>query len=138
MPEEKTTKSLFKSLLGFGNSKAETYTNPPPVSPISNPQVTETPQPKAVRANPLPPSQAYQSRKKGRKLHRDSWQDLQTLWAAIQSRGEAVPGDLAAELGQSRSTLAYNLNRLVKKGRIERLGGGRSTRYRVIETSPKP
>jgi biotin operon repressor len=132
MPEEKPTKNLFKSLFGFGSSKAETPNNQPPIVPAPNLPSNEVSQPKAVKADPLPATEAYQNRKKGRKLHRDSWQDLDILQAAIQSRGEAVPGNLAVELGVSRSTLAYNINRLLKEGRIERLGGGRSIRYRVI------
>jgi predicted HTH transcriptional regulator len=132
MPEEKPTKSLFKSLFGFGSLKAEPPNNQPPIVSIPNSPSEKVSQPKTVKGDSLPQTEAYQNRKKGRKLHRDSWQDLDILQAAIQSRGEAVPGDLAAELTVSRSTLAYNLNRLVKKGRIERLGGGRSIRYRVI------
>jgi hypothetical protein len=134
MPEERPIKGLFKSLFTFRSSKAKTPENPPPVAPIPNPASDESPQ---AKADPLPQTQAYQNRKKGRKLHRDSRQDLRTLVAAIESRGEAVSGDLAVELGASRSTLAYNLNRLVKEKRIERLGGGRSIRYRVTPAPPK-
>jgi len=129
MLEESPKRSLFKSLFGFRSPKAETHSNPVPVEPTPAPPSGDTPE---VKFNPLPQSEAYQSRKKGRKLHKDGWQDLNILLAAIERRGEAVPSELAAELGQSRSTLAYNLNRLVKKGRIERLGGGRSIRYRAI------
>jgi DNA-binding MarR family transcriptional regulator len=67
-------------------------------------------------------------KRKGRYL---SNQDLERLEAAIKTRGEAVPGELAQELGWARSSLAYNLNRLLKKGWIVRLGGGRSIRYRM-------
>ncbi|SRR5665213_1183635 len=134
MPEERPTKSLFKTLFGFGNPKAETPKNPTPVVPTPNPLPVEAPQ---AKADALPPTEAYQNRKKGRKLLKDGWQDLDILQAAIEKRGEAIPGDLAAELGMSRSTLAYNLNRLVKEGRIERLGGGRSIRYRVLPAPPK-
>ena len=76
-------------------------------------------------------------RKLGRKLHRDSWQDLQNLLACIRLKSEVTPGELAAQLGSSRSTLAYNLNRLLSKGYIERLGGGRSIRYRALPEPPK-
>jgi DNA-binding MarR family transcriptional regulator len=67
-------------------------------------------------------------RKKGISL---SDQDLKLLRECIQRRGKAVPGEMAQELGWARSSLAYNLNRLLKNGWIVRLGGGRSIRYRV-------
>ncbi|HEY5040221.1 MAG TPA: winged helix-turn-helix domain-containing protein, partial [bacterium] len=54
------------------------------------------------------------------------------LLKAIEQKGEAIPGDLARELGWSRSTLAHNLAKLQAKGKIVRMGGGRSTRYRVV------
>ena len=60
-----------------------------------------------------------------------SYQDMKLLQACIQRRGEAVPGEIAQELGWARSSLAYNLNRLLKYGWIVRLGGGRSIRYRI-------
>ncbi len=65
----------------------------------------------AVRTPTL--TEAYLNRKKGRKRHRDSLDDLKRIVACIESRGEVTPGDLALELGMSRSTLTYNLKRLL-------------------------
>ena len=84
------------------------------------------------KASPVTPTtEAYLNRKKGRKLHRDSYADAKKLYESIQRRGEATPGDLAQEHGMARSSLAYNLNRLAAKGYIQRLGGGRSIRYKI-------
>lgn len=47
-----------------------------------------------------------------------------------------MPSDLEKELGLSRSTLAYQLNTLLGEGRIEKLGGGKYTRYRALRTAP--
>jgi len=45
-------------------------------------------------------------------------QDLKQLKAYIERRDEAVPGEMAQELGWARTSLAYNLNRLLKNGFI--------------------
>lgn len=111
---------------------------------------TPNPAPQALEQAPVPPAslsptvqvskagrrsspatEAYLSRKKGRKLYEESYADAKKLHESIQRRGEASPGDLAQEMGMARSSLAYHLNRLAKKGYIERIGGGRSIRYRV-------
>ena len=84
----------------------------------------QDPQPDALPNNPPP-------RKRGRKVYMFSLNDVERLFQAIKTRGEAIPGDLAQELGWARSTLSYTLGRLQKKGRIVRMGGGRSIRYRV-------
>ena len=104
-------------------------------------------------------AEANQSKKKGRKQHDDSVEDLKRLVECIQRRGEASPGDLAKELGMSRSTLTYNLKRLLNHSTIhiqtswsyryttlycildwllgskmvERLGKGNNVRYRIME-----
>ncbi len=44
---------------------------------------------------------------------------MDRLFQAIQSRGEAIPGDLAQELGWARSALAYNLGRLQGLSKIK-------------------
>jgi hypothetical protein len=98
----------------------------------SDAQVTAQPTPLSPQRSPATPTtEAYMTRKKGRKLHRDSYADAKRLYESIQRRGEATPGDLAQEFGMARSSLAYNLNRLVAKKYVERLGGGRSIRYKV-------
>ena len=104
-------------------------------TPINQPNegLDDTASPISHGSQPGTPAQ----RKLGRKLHRDSWQDLETLIALIRQKAEVTPGELAMQLGQPRSTLAYNLNRLIKMGYIERLGGGRSIRYRAVPDPPK-
>jgi AraC-like DNA-binding protein len=117
----------------------------------------ESPQNKPAAATRR--SEAYQNRKKGRKQHEEHVQDLQKMIAFIQSRGEATPGEMASELGMSRSTLTYKLNLLLKHNpgvpnykkyfhshlwnwllgqkRVERLGAGQSIRYRIVEVPSK-
>jgi biotin operon repressor len=80
-------------------------------------------------------AKAPSDRKRGRKTDTVTNQDMDRLLAAIQSRGAAIPGDLAQELGWARSTLAYNLKKLRVTGKIVRVGGGRSIRYRITQTS---
>jgi DNA-binding transcriptional ArsR family regulator len=73
------------------------------------------------------------------------WNDL---LEAIEQKGEAVPGDLARDLGWPRSTLAHHLAKLQARKLILRMGGGRSIRYRLMtpeeretplrEPSPSP
>lgn len=110
------------------------------------------------RVQPAPPpkpapiqSDAYKNRKKGRKEHHDSVKDLERIIACIKKRGEATPSELAKELGMARSSLTYNLNRLTTKPkffnpyllphllgkrRIERLGAGKTVRYRLVDLPP--
>ncbi len=71
-------------------------------------------------------------RKRGRKALGFAEMDRKRLLEFIQQRVEAIPNELASELGWARSTLAYNLNKLLNKGLIEKIGGGRSTRYRIV------
>ena len=107
--------------------------NPAPQAPEPAPEGIANPV-SPVRKAPrsIPQTEAYLNRKKGRKGgYNQNHGDLEKLLAAIQSRGEAIPGDLAGELGVARSTLAYSLNTLIRRGCIERLGGGRSIRYRA-------
>ena len=107
---------------------------PNPAPPASEPAphgMAPLARPAKRAPRPVPQTEAYQKRNKGRKTVHGTHEGVEQLLAAIQRRGEALPGDLAVELGVARSSLAYNLNKLVAKGCIERLGGGRSIRYRA-------
>ena len=173
MGEKSSITGYLKGILGFRASKAETLKNDPPanaqVTPAaatpSNPngpgfaergseEIGPTAPNKSRR--PTPQTEAYQNRKKGRKRHRETLEDLKRIIASIQHRGEATPGELAKELGMARSTLAYNLNRilayapdyevtrknywennllqyLLGEKRMERTGAGPSLRYRLVD-----
>jgi hypothetical protein len=75
-----------------------------------------------------------------KKLQKKEWfesqRDLDRLYEAVKEavkrQGMAVPGELAKEMGWARSSLATNLRRLQKKRKIMKVGGGRSTRYRLM------
>ena len=55
------------------------------------------------------------------------------VWKYMQSRSEEVtPKELSDMLGIPRSTISQVLNRLMDLKRVERLGLGRGTRYKVI------
>ncbi len=55
------------------------------------------------------------------------------VWKYMQSRPEVTPKELSETLDIPRSTISQVLNRLMDLKRIERLGLGRGTRYRIIE-----
>lgn len=101
-----------------------------PPAQATSPPIQETKAP-ARPAHAIPATEAYLNRKKGRKPLSEGWPILKALLETIQNTGEAVPGDLAKAFSMPRSTLAYNLKFLVSKGCVERLGGGRSIRYRA-------
>ncbi len=111
----------------------------------------ESPRAQSAPSPPIPLTEAYKNRKKGRKEHHDSLGDLERIIACIEKRGEVTPGELAQELGMARSSLTYNLNRLTTKPkffnpyllphllgqrRIERLGAGKTVRYRLVDIPP--
>ena len=72
------------------------------------------------------------TRKRGGNVETYIYGGRDVLLKAIEQKGEAIPGDLARELGWSRSTLAHNLAKLQDQKKIVKIGGGRSTRYRVM------
>jgi hypothetical protein len=176
MGEKPLITHFLKDMLGFGASKPETLNNEQPSNSItvhlaatpSNPtgpglvegagsgSAEKGSQAPNKSGRPIPQTEAYQNRKKGRKQHRETLEDLKRIIAYIQSRGETTPGELAKELGMARSTLAYNLNRflayspdyeMTKKDywenhlmhfllgpkRLERTGAGPSLRYRLVD-----
>jgi Fic family protein len=53
------------------------------------------------------------------------------VWRYLQAAHEATPKELAGALNIPRPTINQVLNRLLDLGRIERIGLGRATRYRV-------
>jgi Fic family protein len=55
------------------------------------------------------------------------------VWRYMQTRSEATPKELSEALDIPRSTIGQVLNRLLELKRIERLGLGRGTRYKVAE-----
>lgn len=54
------------------------------------------------------------------------------VWQYLQKMSETSPGEIAQETGVARPTVNQVLNKLLAFKKIERLGLGRSTRYRVI------
>ncbi len=54
------------------------------------------------------------------------------VWQYMQSVQEAIPGDIARHTKVVRITVNQALTKLLQLKRIERLGMGRSTRYRLI------
>lgn len=108
---------------------------------------------------PKSPSEAYQNRKKGRRVHKDSLGDLERILKFIENQGETTPGSIGKELGISRSTLTYFLKRILELPdlknrpyryngldnymshllagkRFEKLGAGRNVRYRIVPDKP--
>ncbi len=57
------------------------------------------------------------------------------VWEYIERVEEATPGDITRILGMARPTVNQALDRLLKLKRIERIGQGRSTRYRISPQS---
>ena len=157
MGKKPSIKGFFKSILGLGKAGAE----PPKDNTPLEPPIAKVPKAIPAPASAYEKTEAYKNRKKGRKEHSDSFKDLERIIDCIQQRGEATPGELARELGMSRSTLTYNLKRLlahkpgafrheIKVGislyyglrsllgekRVERLGAGQNIRYRIVEAPP--
>ncbi|MDP2940054.1 MAG: Fic family protein [Candidatus Omnitrophota bacterium] len=54
------------------------------------------------------------------------------VWEYLQSVDEASPGDIAVKTKVARPTVAQALGKLMRLKKIERVGLGRSTRYRKI------
>jgi len=149
MPEKSSVNGFLMGLFGFKRAKGVPIPVPEPTA-VNNPPAT-------AAVNPAPrQTEAYLKRKKGRKTHRDSLGDLERIVAYIEAKGEVTPGEIERELGMSRSTLTYNLKRimghstgahrgrkyisgvshyffpkLLGERRLERLGDGRNVRYRL-------
>lgn len=54
------------------------------------------------------------------------------IWHYLQTAGEATPMEIAKMAKVARPTVNQALDRLIRLKKIERIGMGRSTRYRVI------
>lgn len=135
MAEKPSITGFLKNILGLQRPKAKAPTDTPAVATPS-PVTEQTTPPVPVKTRTPTQSDAYKTRKKGRKLHKDSWEDMERIVNCLQTLGEATPGQLASQLGVARSSLAYNLNRLLARKRIERLGAGPRIRYRTLQ-NPK-
>ncbi|MBN2854161.1 Fic family protein [Patescibacteria group bacterium] len=55
------------------------------------------------------------------------------VWQFIQEKRETTPREIRESLSMATATALQVLNKLVEIKKIERLGEGRSTRYRIIE-----
>lgn len=53
------------------------------------------------------------------------------VWHFVQERKEVTPKDIRESLGMATATVLQGLNKLVQMNKIERLGMGRSTRYKI-------
>lgn len=54
------------------------------------------------------------------------------IWRFMQEKGEITPKEIRENLGIATSTVLQILNKLVNMKKIERLGEGRSTRYKIV------
>ena len=54
------------------------------------------------------------------------------VWNFLGTTTEATPGEIAATTGVARPTVSQALSKLMKLKRVERLGLGRTTRYRKL------
>jgi Fic family protein len=52
------------------------------------------------------------------------------VWRYLQNVAEATPGEIAKKVGVPRPTVSQVLQKLLRLQRVERLGAGRTTRYR--------
>lgn len=57
------------------------------------------------------------------------------VWEYLQKVIEATPLEIAQNAGIARPTVNQAVNKLIKLKRVERIGLGRSTRYRIIKPS---
>ncbi|MBI3601726.1 MAG: Fic family protein [Candidatus Omnitrophica bacterium] len=58
------------------------------------------------------------------------------VWQFLQTVEEASPGEISAKTKVALPTVAQSLNKLLQLKKIERLGLGRSTRYKKISVVP--
>lgn len=54
------------------------------------------------------------------------------VWTYLQNTEEATPGTIAATTGVARATVSQALERLMSMKKVERIGQGRTTRYKRI------
>lgn len=56
------------------------------------------------------------------------------IWKYLENMAEAAPGDIAKATGVARPTVSQALDVLLRLKKIERIGQGRTTRYRKISS----
>ncbi len=56
------------------------------------------------------------------------------VWRYIQSVSEASPGDIARATNVTRPTVSQVVRKLLEHKKIEKIGAGRTTRYRLVST----
>lgn len=54
------------------------------------------------------------------------------VWKCLEVLGEAAPGEIAKRAKVARPTVNQALDKLLRLKRIERIGLGRSTRYKKV------
>lgn len=54
------------------------------------------------------------------------------VWEYLQTVSETAPGEIATKTGVARVTVSQALDKLLRLKKVERIGLGRSTRYRKI------
>lgn len=54
------------------------------------------------------------------------------VWQYLQQVSEASPGDISKHAGVARPTINQIMDKLMRLNKVERIGLGRSTRYRVV------
>ena len=152
MEEKSIIKSLLKGIFGSEKAHSEPIKADLPVEPPT----LEAP-PAVVPQTPKPKTDAYLNRRKGRQVHPNVLGYWPKIIDYLVSRGEATPGVMAEELKLPKSTLIYNLNKILTvcegKGgydekrrinnllagkRLERVGGGKYVRYQIVDVPPAP
>ena len=109
MADKTSIKGFLKGILGLGEARAKPIKTTPPVELTS----LEAAQPMTAPTPPKPKTEAYLNRKKGRRPRGDTMEYWKNIIACIERKGEVAPGEIARELGIPKSTLIYNLNRLL-------------------------
>jgi DNA-binding MarR family transcriptional regulator len=83
----------------------------------------------------------YMALRKSQKTFKAKKEDIEKIlsqkqiavWQYLNQVKEATPGDIAEKTGVARPTVNQSLDKLLRLKRIERLGLGRSTRYRKLD-----
>ena len=159
MDEKSPIKSFLKGFLGFNKAPAEPLKKEPPQLPVPEAVPPPSPTPEFPKT-PKSQSEAYLHRKKGRISHGNKMGYLRAIIDYLLIHGEAAPRVMAKDLNLPKSTLIYNLNRLSELGlgkqrhrdeippdyvlkltggkRLERVGGSKYVRYRLMEKTSVP
>ncbi|MDP3794359.1 MAG: hypothetical protein Q8R13_00315 [bacterium] len=68
----------------------------------------------------------------GKNLNKILSQKQLSVWQYLQEVDEAAPGEIAKKAKVARPTVSQALDKLLRLKKIERIGLGRSTRYRKL------